>query len=138
MPRIMQMSRNDVRQRAGAAREFLQVAQERLELVRDSVSESAEAQVAASNAISAGIAVADAICGSRLSTRANDGDHRSAVTMLATVSPDGKRLSVRLARLLADKSQLQYGGYCTAAVARAMTREAEKLIEAMEALGIRA
>jgi hypothetical protein len=60
----------------------------------------AEAQVAASNAISAGIAATDAICGAVLGERSSDQDHRVAVDLLATVQPDGSRLAGKLRRIL--------------------------------------
>ena|SRR5664280_2357946 len=89
MPRTRKATPVDVRHRAGAAREHLQVTLERLDYVEGETERSAEAQVAASNAISAGIAAADAICGAVLGERASDQDHRAAVTLLATVTPDG-------------------------------------------------
>ncbi|MCU1482062.1 MAG: hypothetical protein JWQ19_2848 [Subtercola sp.] len=137
MARIVDVNPALVRQRAGAASEFLQVAEERLEFIRAESGESAEAQVAASNAIAAGISAADAICGKALGRRANDGDHRGAVELLDSVKPGGSKLALRLSKLLSDKSQLQYGGYCSAAVARSLAREARKLVEAMNEFGIR-
>lgn len=98
---------------------------------------SAEAQVGASNAISAGIAATDAICGAVIGERANDQDHRAAVELLATVKPDGSTLAGRLRRLLKDKSLLQYGGYCTPAVARKAVRDAQALVDAMGNYGIK-
>ncbi|GGF12289.1 hypothetical protein [Subtercola lobariae] len=136
MARFADMTLALVRQRAGAAHEFLQVAEERIELIRADSGESAEAQVAASNAINAGISACYAICGKTLGQRANDGDHRLAVDLLGSVKPSGAQLAMRLRRLLADKSELQYGGYCSAAVARSMTKEARKLVEAMADFGI--
>ena len=137
MRRTVKMSPSDLRQRAGTAREHLQVALERLALVDGKADPSAEAQVAASNAISAGIAATDAICGAVLGERANDQDHRAAVELLATVKPDGTTLASRLRRLLKDKSLLQYGGYCTPAVARKAVRDAQALVDAMGSYGIK-
>ena len=97
---------------------------------------SAEAQVAASNAISAGIAATDAICGTVLGEHANH-DHRVAIELLATVKPDGATLAGKLRRLLKDKSLLQYGGYCTPAVARRAVRDAQALVNAMGNYGIK-
>lgn len=78
MARTKRMLPSDVAQRAGAAREHLQVALERQELIAKHTSPLAEAQVCASNAISAGIAAADAIRGAVLGERANDQDHKAA------------------------------------------------------------
>ena len=111
MARTLKTTSADLRQRAGTAREHLQVALERLAYVDGELDPSAEAQVAASNAISAGIAATDAICGADLGERANNQDHRATVELLATVKPDGSTLAGRLRRLLKDKSLLQYGGY---------------------------
>ena len=93
MARTVKTTAAELRQRAGTAREHLQVALERLALVDGKADPSAEAQVAASNAISAGIAATDAICGAVLGERANDQDHRAAVELLATVKPGGSTLA---------------------------------------------
>jgi hypothetical protein len=50
--------------------------------------------------------------------------------------PDGPALSSKLRRLLKDKSLLQYGGYCTPAVARTAVRDAQTLVDAMSDYGI--
>jgi len=131
MARTAKTTPADLRQRAGTAREHLQVALERLAYVDRKPGPSAEAQVAASNAISAGIAATDAICGAVLGERASDQDHRAAVELLATVKPDGTTLAGKLRRLLKDKSLLQYGGYCTPAVAGTAVRDAQALVDAM-------
>lgn len=115
MARTAKTTPADLRQRAGTAREHLQVALERLAYAEGQADPSAAAQVAAANAISAGIAATDAICGAVLGERANDQDHRAAVELLATVRPGGATLARRLRRLSKDKSLLQYGGYCTPA-----------------------
>lgn len=137
MARTVKTTPADVRQRAGTAREHLQVALERLALVDGKPDPSAAAQVAASNAINAGIAATDAICGALLGERSNDPDHRTAVELLATVKPDGSTLAGKLRRLLKDKSLLQYGGYCTSAVARTAVRDAQALVNAMGNYGIK-
>lgn len=137
MVRTVKTTPAELCQRAGTAREHLQVALERLNYVDGMADPSAEAQVAASNAISAGIAATDAICGTVLGERANDQDHRAAVELLATVKPDGATLAGKLRRLLKDKSLLQYGGYCTPAVARKAGRDAQSLVDAMGNYGIK-
>jgi uncharacterized protein YchJ len=137
MARTVKTAPAELRQRAGTAREHLQVALERLNYVDGMADPSAEAQVAASNAISAGIAATDAICGTVIGERANDQDHRAAVELLATVKPDGSTLAGKLRRLLKDKSLLQYGGYCTPAVARKAVRDAQSLVDAMGNYGIK-
>ena len=126
------MTGEDSRQRAGTAREHLQVAEERFEYAMDSVAPSSSAQVSASNSILAGIAAADAITGVALGARANDHDHAMAAVLLATVLPDGKALAVKLSRLLRDKSLLQYGSYCTTAKSLEMLKRARALVESMD------
>lgn len=131
MPKTTIMTSSDVSQRAGTAREHLQVAQEQHSYIGASMEPTSSAQVSASNAILAGIAAADAICGKVLGERSNDADHRSATTLLSSVLPDGPALSTRLSRLLRDKSLIQYGGYCTATKAEDMIRQAKFLVESM-------
>ena len=126
------MTREDARQRAGTAREHLQVAEERYEYAKDSAAPSSGAQVSASNSILAGIAAADAITGVALGVRANDQNHAMAATLIATVLPDGKALAVRLSRLLRDKSLLQYGSYCTTAKSLEMLKFARALVESID------
>ena len=127
------MTREDARQRAGTAREHLQVAEERYEYAKDSAAPSSSAQVSASNSILAGIAAAaDAITGVALGVRANDQNHAMAAALIATVLPDGKALAVRLSRLLRDKSLLQYGSYCTTAKSLEMLKLARALVESID------
>ena len=126
------MTREDARQRAGTAREHLQVAEERYEYAKDSAAPSSSAQVSASNSILAGIAAADAITGVALGVRANDQNHAMAAALIATVLPDGKALAVRLSRLLRDKSLLQYGSYCTTAKSLEMLKFARALVESID------
>ncbi|NYD86948.1 hypothetical protein [Cellulomonas oligotrophica] len=65
MARVVKMTVTDVRERAGTAREHLQVALERLEMCVANPDRSSEAQVA----VSAAIAAADALCGHALRER---------------------------------------------------------------------
>lgn len=131
MARQAVMTRDDVKQRAATAREYLQVAQEQVAYVENDPGPSAAAQVSASNAIMAGIAAADAICGKNLGVRASDQDHRAAADLLRTVLPDGEALAKKLLRLVRDKSLLQYGGFCTTKTAAEMVKQAKSLIDSM-------
>lgn len=126
------MTREDSRQRAGTAREHLQVAEERYEYAKRDIAPSSNAQVSASNSILAGIAAADAITGVTLGVRANDSEHNAAVALVGTVLPDGKTLGAKLNRLLSDKTLLQYGGYCTTPKALEMLKLARALVESMD------
>jgi len=129
--KIVAMSPGDVRQRAATAREHLQVAEERYELIETRIDPSAEAQVSASNSVSAAIAACDAICGAVLGERANDQDHRAAGMLLKSVLPGGPTLATRFARVVKDKSLLQYGTFCTPARALAILKDARALVEAI-------
>jgi hypothetical protein len=130
--KIVPMTPGDVRQRAATAREHLQVAEERYDWIKSSTEPSAEAQVPASNAVSAAIAACDAICGSALGERANDHDHRAAVALLKTVLPGGSAFATRFARIIRDKSLLQYGTFCTPARALAILKDARVLVAALD------
>lgn len=127
------MTSADARERAGTAREHLRVAEQEYLTIQGTSDRYASAQVAASNAILAGIAASDAICGKALGERVSEQDHRAAGDFLATVQPGGKGLAVKLRRLLKDRTLLQYGNYCTPSKADDMLRNARALIEALGA-----
>ncbi|GAA2579062.1 hypothetical protein GCM10010435_64870 [Winogradskya consettensis] len=129
------MNAIDSKQRAATAREHLAVARERLEVADIAPGPSEMAQVAASNAILSGIAAADAICGTVLGECSSDPDHRAASQMLRRVQgADG--LAAKLQQLVADKTAIQYGGYCTNSVARASVARAEALVNALQQHGL--
>lgn len=65
--------------------------------------------VAAGNAVLAGIAASDAICCVRLGRKPRGQDHREAVSMLQTVRPEGQRLAGDLSTVLAVKDASHYG-----------------------------
>ena len=65
--------------------------------------------VAAALAILAGIAASDAICGMRLGRVHRGDDHRGAVDLLRTATPDGPKLATTLGRLLSLKDAAHYG-----------------------------
>ncbi|GAB3224655.1 hypothetical protein GCM10027586_13190 [Kineococcus gypseus] len=133
--RTWSMSRTDCLQRAATAREHLAVARERLEVANAEPGPSEMAQVAASNAVLAAIAAADAVCGSTLGECSGEQDHRTATALLRRVQ-GADELVAKLQRLLADKTALQYGGYCTDAVARASVSRAEALVRALDQHGL--
>ncbi len=129
------MSKTEIAERAGTARQHQIVAVLTLPPA-DRQGSSAEAQVAASNAVLAGIAASDALCGYAMGRRAAGQDHRDAVKLLAQVRPDGPALSRKLSRLVTDKTQLQYGGYCSRARAAEMMKNSGALIEALADRGL--
>lgn len=69
----------------------------------------AEYKVAASNAILAGIAAADAIGGLVLGLRSAGDDHASAVTLIRRATHPATKASNSLRRLLSEKTPVQYG-----------------------------
>lgn len=56
------------------------------------------------NAVNAGIAAADAICGSKLGYRSNGQDHRQAIQLLTQALPEKKTAARDLGRLLEAKT----------------------------------
>lgn len=133
MARIVKISPAQAQERAGLAREHMQIALERLAMCRSGPERSPEAQAAAANAVLAGIAASDALCGQALGERAADQDHRTATTLLERVQPNGAQLASKLGRLLSDKTILQYGTYCARAVAAKACRDAQVLVAALDA-----
>lgn len=69
----------------------------------------AENKVAGSNAILAGIAAADAICGLVLGERSAGEDHAQAVDLLKRATHPSTKAANSLARLLTQKTPVQYG-----------------------------
>jgi hypothetical protein len=103
----------DAKKRAAIATAYLEAAEwilkERSKLKEESLS------VAAGAAVLAGIAASDAICGRRLGKFHRGDDHRVAVDLLRTATPDGKQLSTKLGRLLDVKDEAHYGIYFVSA-----------------------
>ena len=79
------------------------------ELVVDDYTGDSTPSVAASLAVLAGIAAADAACCARLGVRARGQAHAEAVKLLATVEPGGSDMAKDLRRLLNRKDESQYG-----------------------------
>ncbi len=98
---------SEARKRAAIAVAYLEAAerilQERSEVREENLS------VAAGNAVFAGIAASDAICGERLRKIHRGEDHRGAIDLLRSAVPDGKQLSMKLGRLLDLKAEACYG-----------------------------
>jgi hypothetical protein len=69
----------------------------------------AENKVAGSNAILAGIAAADAICGLVLGERSAGDDHAQAITLLKKAIHPSTKAATSLKRLLTQKTPVQYG-----------------------------
>ncbi len=117
-------------QRLLHARSFLDVA----ELAADEKDPDIEyASVAASLAVLAGIAAADAACCQRLGKRSRSDDHRDAASLLAQIAPGGEVAADDLLRLLDLKDTAHYGliSVTGPALKRAM-RRAESLVNFAE------
>ncbi|WP_349899390.1 hypothetical protein [Parafrigoribacterium soli] len=70
---------------------------------------AAENKVAGSNAILAGIAAADAICGLVLGERSSGDDHAQAIMLLKRATHPSTKAANSLRRLLTQKTPVQYG-----------------------------
>jgi len=87
------------------------------------------ANVAASNAVHAAIAAADAACCAALGCHAQGQDHHQAGDLLATVNPGGPTAAKALVRALAVKNNAAYGLTALSTKDRdSAIRQAEKLI----------
>jgi len=84
-------------------------------------------------AVNAGIAAADAICGSKLGYRSSGQDHKQAIELLTQALP-GKRSATRdLGRLLEAKTLTSYGSsQITEARAAELLKYAARLVDEME------
>ena len=78
-------------------------------LVVDDPTDVANSGVAGALAVLAGIAAADAACCARLTTRARGPDHRGAIALLGTVTPNGPAMAKDLERLIKRKDSVHYG-----------------------------
>lgn len=126
MARQVRCGPAEARARCTVARRYLDVA----ELARAEDDASAWHNVAAGNAVLAGIAAADALCCLLLGRHSREADHRAAATLLATARPASAR---DLERLLQFKDTAHYGSrLITAAALRSALRAAERLVTAAE------
>ncbi len=102
--RIQACTATEGRARLGQAAKFLEVA----ELVASERDIDESLNCAASLAVLAGIAAADAACCHALGMRSRAQDHRSATDLLRRIA-GGEEAAERLRRLLAIKDEAQYG-----------------------------
>lgn len=92
--------------RLAHARKFFDAA----ELIASDIADNeANASVAASLAVLAGIAACDAACCARLGRRSRSQDHHDAEQLLAEIVPKGRDAAKDLRRLLDLKDAAQYG-----------------------------
>lgn len=98
--------RPQAKTRLSHARKFLDAA----ELIATDIdADEANASVAASLAVLAGIAASDAACCARLGRRSRAQDHHDAERLLAEIVPGGRDAAKELRRLLDLKDAAQYG-----------------------------
>ncbi len=102
--RTSECSPAEARARLRTAKAYLDVARS---LPREQDNEYLN--VAVGNAILAGIAASDSICGVRLGRLHRGDDHYGAVDLLRTATPDGKKLATSLSRLLNLKDAAHHG-----------------------------
>ena len=87
-------------------------------------------KVAIANAVLAGIAAADAACCRALGFASRGEDHRAATHLLERITPGGKDAATHLGRLLAVKTDSQYGfGSLAGGKQAAALKHARRLIE---------
>ena len=98
------IDRPAIQARLADALKFLEAAQPFVE--DDSVSSW---KVAGSNAVNAGIAASDVICGVLLGECSRNGNHKDAVALLVEATQPDAAPRRHLTALLADKSNYQYG-----------------------------
>ena len=101
--RTIRLNKAGARARLKEARLYLSAAE-----LLDSGS-AAENKVAGSNAILAGIAAADAICGLVLGERSAGDDHTQAINLLKRATHPSTKAANSLSRLLTQKTPVQYG-----------------------------
>lgn len=123
--RTSECTKHDVRNRLVQAGASLDAA--RLEL---DTNEPGWLNVAASNAVLAGIAAADAACCHALGKRPNGQNHNEAVHLLETVPHNGPTMAKLLTRLLSAKSLSQYGlEFMTRPQTERLVKAASDLVE---------
>ena len=123
--RTQPCGRDDARVRLEHARAFVYAAR----LIETEEDDPAMANVAASLAVLAGIAAADAATCAALGRRSRGRDHRQAEAVLAEIMPDGAEAGKHLARLLDLKDSVQYGMiHVSRAEITAALRRADRLI----------
>jgi hypothetical protein len=125
-PRTASCNADDARARLRIAHAYLDIAQ--LVLSEDDPAEFLT--VASGLAVLAGIAASDAICCLRLGRMHRGQKHSEAGDLLASALPEGKKLAVRLTRLLDVKGASYYGiKVVSATEAKNALRWAKQLVD---------
>lgn len=98
-------------------------------IATDVTDDEANASVAASLAVLAGIAASDAACCARLGRRSRSQDHHDAERLLTEIVPRGRDAAKDLRRLLDLKDAAQYGViHVSATELRSALRRARTLV----------
>jgi hypothetical protein len=108
--RTQRCSEADARRRLQHSKQFLEVAELAAEDQRDDGSLE-YGNAAATLAVLAGIAAADAACCKALGRRSRTDDHDQAATLVEQIAPDGDDAAKSLRALVALKNDAQYGFY---------------------------
>ena len=117
--------RSEAITRSSSAQKFLEVAR-----LIESEDDGALRSVAASLAVLAGIAAADAACCSALGRRSRGDDHHDAEALVAMILPDGSEAATALRRLINLKDKAQYGIiHVSRDDLKAAMRQAERLVD---------
>jgi hypothetical protein len=106
--RVQRCGDADARRRLEQARQFLDVAEVAAEGQKDDGGLE-YGNAAATLAVLAGIAAADAACCKALGGRSRADDHRQAEVLVEQIAPGGQEAAKRLRGLIALKSNAQYG-----------------------------
>ncbi len=123
--RTQACGRTEAGTRSLSAQKFLEVAR-----LIEGEDEGAFRSVAASLAVLAGIAAADAACCRALGRRSRGDDHHDAEPLLATISPGGESASIALRRLIDLKDKAQYGIiHISRNDLKVAMRQADRLVE---------
>jgi len=123
------MERQEVVLRSVHAHQFLEAAIDIRDLYGD------RTNVSVSNAVLAGIAASDAICGRALGRRPAGENHKDAIELLKTATVNGPAYARDLARLLEMKTNSQYSPMTlTRASAEKAIEWATRLVGAMDEL----
>lgn len=128
--RSRKMTPTDVDRRASDARTLLEIGEALLAGTPD----SSELKAAGLQAVHAGIAASDAICGRVLGFCSNGQDHREALSLLADATRSDHGASNNLGRLLDAKTTVDYSPDLVSAKRAAdLVRYARRLVERMDA-----
>jgi hypothetical protein len=127
--RTQPCGREQARVRLTQARAFLEVA----DLIDGEDDDLAHPGVAASLAVLAGIAAADAACCVAMGERSRGKDHRQAVELVRKLAVDGNVMARALDRLLDIKDGAHYGMvYVGSQKAKAAVKQAQILVDGAE------